>query len=325
MQAIVHDTYGGPEVLELRDVEKPVAGEGEVLVRVHAASVNPLDWHLLRGIPYAVRGQLGLRLPKRTNVGNDVAGVVESVGPNVTRFAQGDAVFGDVLGSFAEFVAAPEDKLEHKPANVSFEQAAAVPVAGVTALQGLRDRAGLRSGQRALIIGAGGGVGTFAVQIAKSMGAEVTGVCSTAKVDMVQSIGADRVVDYTREDFTKGSERYDVIFQLAGTQSPLDCRRALTTKGTLLLSSGESPGRVIGPIFRIVEAMALNPFVGQRLLPFIAKPGAADLGELKEMIESGSVTPVIDRTFSLADVPDAIRYLEEGHAGGKIVISVAGS
>jgi NADPH:quinone reductase-like Zn-dependent oxidoreductase len=325
MHAIIHDSYGGPDVLELRDVEMPAASEGRVLVRVRAAAANPLDWHFLRGLPYVMRAQLGLRVPKRTNVGNDVAGVVEAVGTGVTRFAPGDEVFGDVSGSFAEYVTAPEERLARKPANLSFEQAAAVPVAGVTALQGLRDHGRLRAGQRLLVIGAGGGVGTFAVQIAKAFGADVTGVCSGGKVDMVRSIGADRVVDYTREDFTKGRDRYDVVFQLAGTLSPTTCRRALTPTGTLVLSSGESRGRVIGPIGRILGGLALSPLVRQRIVPFIAKPGASDLGVLRELIEDGKVTPVIDRTYALREAPDAIRYLEEGHAGGKIVITVADS
>jgi NADPH:quinone reductase-like Zn-dependent oxidoreductase len=292
---------------------------------VKAAAANPLDWHFLRGIPYVMRAQSGLRVPKRTNMGNDVAGVVESVGAGVTRFAPGDEVYGDVSGSFAEYVAAPQERLGSKPANLSFEQAAAVPVAGVTALQGLRDHGRLREGQRVLIIGASGGVGTFAVQVAKALGAEVTGLCSSRNVDMVRSIGADRVIDYTQEDFTKGRQTYDLIFQLAGTQSPLACRRALTSKGTLVLSSGESRGRVIGPIGRMLGALVVSPFVGQRLVPFIAKPESSDLGELKKLIEDGAITPVIDRTYPLSEVPEAIRYLETGHARGKVVVTVADS
>jgi NADPH:quinone reductase-like Zn-dependent oxidoreductase len=325
MKAIVHDSYGGPDVLELRDVDTPAAPDGEVLVRVRAASANPLDWHFLRGIPYVMRAQAGLRVPKRTNVGNDVAGVVESVGAGVSRLRAGDEVFGDVMGSFAEYVAAPEGKLERKPANLSFEQAAAVPVAGVTALQGLRDHGRLRAGKRALIVGAGGGVGTFAVQIAKSFGADVTGVCSTGKVDMVRSIGADRVVDYTHEDFTKGAERYDVVFQAAGTATPVECRRVLTPKGTLVLCSGDSSGRVIGPIGRMLGGLAMSPFVGQRIVSFLAKPETRDLRVLKELIEDGKVTPVIDRTYALPDAAEAIRYLEAGHAAGKVVVTVADS
>jgi len=325
MKAIVHETYGSPDVLELADVDMPVAADDGVLVRVRAASANPLDWHFIRGEPYVMRAQFGLRLPKRTNVGNDVAGVVEVVGNAVSRFKPGDEVYGDVNGSFAEYVAAPEDLLESKPANLTFEQAAAVPLAAVTALQGLRDKGGIRAGQRVLIIGASGGVGTFAVQIAKTFDAHVTGVCSTRNVDMVRSIGADRVVDYTREDYALGSERYDLIFQLAGTGSPLECRRALTPKGTLLLSSGESNGRWIGPISRILAALVESPFVGQQLVPFIAKRSADDLRVLKGLIEDGKVTPVIDRTYALPEAPDAIRYVEEGHTRGKVVITVSDS
>ncbi len=325
MKAIIHETYGSPDVLELGDVETPVASNGQVLVRVRAASANPLDWHFLRGEPYVMRAQFGLRLPKRTNVGNDVAGVVEAVGKDVSRFKPGDEVFGDVNGSFAEYVAAPEELLESKPANLTFEQAAAVPVAALTALQGLRDKGGIRAGWRVLIIGASGGVGTFAVQIAKTFDAHVTGVCSTRNVDMVRSLGADDVVDYTKEDFTKRGEPYDVIFQLAGTASPLACRRALTPKGTLLLSSGESSGRWIGPITRILAALVESPFVGQRLVPFIAKRSADDLRVVKGLIESGKVTPVIDRTYPLRDAAEAIRYVEAGHTQGKVVVTVADS
>jgi NADPH:quinone reductase-like Zn-dependent oxidoreductase len=325
MKAIIHETYGSPDVLELRDVERPVASDGQVLVRVRAASANPLDWHFLRGEPFVMRAQFGLRLPKRTNVGNDVAGVVETVGKNVSRFKPGDEVFGDVNGSFAEYVAAPEELLESKPANLTFEQAAAVPVAALTALQGLRDRGGIRAGRRVLIIGASGGVGTFAVQIAKTFDAHVTGVCSTRNVDMVRSLGADDVVDYTKEDFTKRGGTYDVIFQLAGAASPLACRRALRPKGTLLLSSGESSGRWIGPITRILAALVESPFVGQRLVPFIAKRSADDLRVVKGLIESGKVTPVIDRTYPLSEAADAIRYVEAGHTRGKVVVTMADS
>ena len=325
MKAIIHETYGSPDVLELADVDMPVAADDGVLVRVRTASANPLDWHFLRGEPYVMRAQFGLRLPKRTNVGNDVAGVVEAVGKAVSRFKPGDEVFGDVNGSFAEYVAAPEELLASKPANLTFEQAAAVPLAAVTALQGLRDKGGIRAGQRVLIIGASGGVGTFAVQIAKTFDAHVTGVCSTRNVDMVRSIGADRVVDYTREDYASGPERFDVIFQLAGTASPNACRRALTPKGTLLLSSGESSGRWIGPMTRIVAALVESPFVGQRLVPFIAKRSADDLRVVKGLIEAGKVTPVIDRTYPLAEAADAIRYVETGHTQGKVVVTVADS
>ena len=322
MKAITYHRYGAPDVLELEEVDEPVVKDDEVLVRVRAASANPRDWHFMRGLPALMR-PFGLRIPKGGGLGTDVAGEVDAVGKDVTRFRPGDEVFADVLtGGFAEYAAVPEELLEHKPANLTFEQAAAVPLAGLTALQGLRDRGQIQSGQRLLIIGASGGVGTFAVQLGKWFGAEVTGVCSTRNVDMVRSIGADHVVDYTREDFTRSDQKYDLIFQLAGTRSPSDCRRALTTKGTLLLSSGASDGRLIGPLDRIIKAAALSPFVSQRLVPFEAKRNRKDLQVLKELIEAGTVSPVIDRTYPLIEVPEAIRYLEEGHARGKVVITV---
>jgi NADPH:quinone reductase-like Zn-dependent oxidoreductase len=322
VKAIVYDRYGPADVLELKDIDKPEPKDDEVLVRVRAASANPLDWHFMRGQPYIARLQMGLPRPKRRVLGNDMAGEVEAVGDKVTRFRPGDEVFGDVSGSYAEYASVSENLLERKPTNLTFEQAAAVPVAGVTALQGLRNKGNVQARQKVLIIGAGGGVGTFAVPLAKEFGAIVTGVCSTTKVDLVQSIGADHVIDYTQEDFTRSGQRYDLIFQLAGTRSPSDCRRALTSKGTLVLSSGESPGRWIGPIGRIVKALVLSPFVSQRLVVFEAKRSKEDLALLKELIEAGKVTPVIDRTYPLSGVPEAIRYLEEGHARGKVVITI---
>jgi NADPH:quinone reductase-like Zn-dependent oxidoreductase len=277
----------------------------------------------MRGVPYFMRAQAGLRRPKSSLLGSDVAGQVEAVGKGVTRFRPGDEVFAHVQeGGFAEYAAVPEAALGLKPANLTFEQAAAVPLAGLTALQGLRDQGRVRPGQKVVIIGAAGGVGTFAVQLAKSFGADVTGVCSTRNLDMVRSIGADHVIDYTREDFTQGGQRYDLIFQLAGTRSPSDLRRALTPKGTLLLSSGESDGRWIGPVDRILKALVLAPFVSQRLSSFLAKSTTEDLQVLKELIEAGKVSPVIDRTYPLNEVPEAIRYLEEGHARGKVVVTV---
>jgi NADPH:quinone reductase-like Zn-dependent oxidoreductase len=322
MKAIVYTKYGPTDVLELKDIDKPVVKDDDVLVHIRAGSANPLDWHFMKGEPYIARLQLGLRRPKRNVLGNDMAGEVEAVGKNVTRFRPGDEVMGDVNGSFAEYACASEELLAVKPANLTFEQAAAVPVAGLTAVQGLRDHGRIQAGQTVLIIGAGGGVGTFAVQLAKELGGHVTGVCSTTKVDLVRSLGADHVVDYTQEDFTRTGQRYDLIFQLAGTSSPSDCRRALTSRGTLLLSSGESPGRWIGPIGRIIKALVLSPFVRQRLVPFEAKRNKQDLALLAELTEAGKVTPVIDRTYPLSEVPEAIRYLEEGHARGKIVITV---
>jgi NADPH:quinone reductase-like Zn-dependent oxidoreductase len=323
LKAITYHRYGAPDVLELQDVDEPVVNDGDVLVRVRAASANPRDWHFMRGLPYFIRAQFGLRAPKNPALGSDVAGQVEAVGRNVTRFRPGDEVYADVLtGAFAEYAAVPEDLVAVKPANLTFEQAAAVPLAGLTALQGLRDHGRVQPGQKVLIIGAAGGVGTFAVQLAKWLGADVTGVCSTRNVELVRSLGADHVIDYTREDFTRSARKYDLILQFAGTQSPSECRRALTPTGTLLLSSGESGGRWIGPVSRMIKALALSPFVRQRLRPFEAKRSSEDLRVMKELIEAGEVTPVIDRTYPLTDVPEAIRYLEAGHARGKVVVTV---
>jgi NADPH:quinone reductase-like Zn-dependent oxidoreductase len=327
MKAFVHDRYGSPgEVLELRDVDKPVIEDDEVLVRVHATSVNPADWHFMRGEPRIARVQMGLRKPKETVLGCDLAGLVEAVGNGVTTLQPGDEVFGSSFmrgwGAFAECVCVPHDVLATKPANLSADHAAVVPVAATTALQGLRDRGRIEPGHKVLIVGASGGVGTFAVQIAKSFGAEVTGVCSTRNVELVRSLGADHVVDYTHEDFAQGGQRYDIIFQVSGTRSPSDCRRALAPKGTLVLISGDSEGHWIGPVARVVKALLLSPFVSQKMVTYTVKPNTVDLQFLKELIEAGKVTPVIDRTYSLSQVPDALGYLEEGHARGKVVITV---
>jgi NADPH:quinone reductase-like Zn-dependent oxidoreductase len=327
MKAIVLDRYGPPEdVLTVSDIDEPVVEDSEVLVRVHAASVNPADWHLVRGEPRIARLSFGLRRPKDKVPGCDLAGRVEAIGENVATFQPGDEVFGSPfehgLGAFAERASVSEKLLAAKPANLSLEQAAAVPAAAITALQGLRDHGRIEVGQKALIIGAGGGVGTFAVQIAKQLGAEVTGVCSTAKLEEVRSLGADHVIDYTAEDFTQGEERYDLIFQLAGLQSPSELRRALTPEGTLVLSSGESDGRWIGPLGRVIKAMALSPFVRQKLVTFTVKPNRDDLQVLKAMIEAGNVAPVIDRSYPLSETPEAIRHLEEGHSRGKAVVTL---
>ena len=323
MKAITCQRYGGPEVLEFEEVDDPVVGDDEVLVGVRAVSANPRDWHLMRGLPYFVRLQFGLRRPRHAVLGGDVAGRVEAVGKAVTRFRPGDEVLADIeTGGFAEYAAVRQDLLVPKPASLGFEQAAAVPLAALTALQGLRDHGRVRPGQQVLVIGAAGGVGTFAVQLAKLLGAEVTGVCSTGKLDLVRSLGADHVIDYTREDFTRSGQRYDLVLQLAGTSSPADCRRALTAKGTLLLSSGESAGRWIGPVDRMLKAAALSPFVGQRLRSFLARRSREDLQTVTELIEAGKVSPVIDRTYPLRETPEAIRYLEQGHAGGKVVVTV---
>jgi NADPH:quinone reductase-like Zn-dependent oxidoreductase len=328
MKAMVNIQYGPPDVLELAEVERPTPKDNEVLLKVHAASVNPADWHLLRGKPYIARLQLGLRNPKHRVLGCDVAGQAEAVGENVKLLRPGDEAFGSPFmhgfGAFAERVSVSEDLLAPKPANLSFDQAAAVPLAASTALQGLRDHGRIEPGHKILIIGASGGVGTFAVQIAKAFDAEVTGVCSTRNVELVRSLGADHVVDYTKEDFARSGQNYDLIFQLAGTRSPSECRRALTSKGTLVLSSGESDGRWIGPMDRIVKALVLSPFVGQKMASFTVKPNKEDLQFLRQLIEAGKLTPVIDRTYPLSETPEAIRYLENGHARGKVVITVPG-
>ena len=326
MKAIVRYSYGSPDVLELTDIDKPEPADDEVLVRVYAASVNPADGHFLRGVPYIARMQFGLRKPKDRVLGCDVAGRVEAVGKNVTMLQPGEEVFGSPfmhgLGAFAEWVCISEDLLAPKPAALSFEQVAALPLAASTALQGLRDQGRIEPGHKVLIIGASGGVGTFAVQIAKSFDAEVSGVCSTRNLEMVRALGAEHVIDYTQEDFTHSGQKYDLIFQLAGTLSPSECRSALTSNGTLLISSGESEGSWIGPLDRVIKALVLSPFVSQKMASFTVKPNREDLQLLKQFIEDGTITPVIDRTYPLAEVPEAIGYLEEGHAQGKVVISV---
>jgi NADPH:quinone reductase-like Zn-dependent oxidoreductase len=322
MQAIVGTEYGSPDGLELREVDTPAVGDDQVLVRVRAASVNPADWHFMRGLPYPVRLESGLRRPKRTVPGADVAGVVEAVGKDVTEFQPGDEVFGYRGGSLAEFVCGGERNFLRKPAGLTYEQAAAVPLAGFTALQALRDRGRIEPGQRVLINGAAGGVGTFAVQIAKELGADVTGVCSTGNLDMVRSIGADQVVDYTVEDFTRSGQRYDLIVDAVGNRSLSDLRRALTPAGTLVLAGGGN-GRWLGPLLLPLKAVVVSRFVRQRLLPFLAKYTKDDLRVLKELVDAGKVTPVIDRTYPLSEAPEAIRYLEAGHARGKVVVTVS--
>jgi NADPH:quinone reductase-like Zn-dependent oxidoreductase len=313
---------GSPDQLELQEIDKPAVGDDGVLVRVRAASVNPYDWHLMRGLPYVVRLTEGLRKPKHSVPGVDVAGHVEAVGESVTQFRPGDEVFGGRVGAFAEYVCGGENRFVPKPPGLTFEQAAAIPIAGCTALQGLRDRGQLQPGQKVLINGAAGGVGTFAVQIAKALGGDVTGVCSTRNVDLVRSIGADRVVDYTVEDFTRGGQRYELILDLVGNRSLPDLRRALTPKGTLVLSGGGVGGRWLGPLALMLRAMVLSRFMGQRMLPFLAKLRRDDLVVLKELIEAGKVTPVIDRAYPLSEAAEAIRHLEAGHARGKVVITV---
>lgn len=326
MKAIVQDTYGSPDVLEFSDIDKPLVRDGDVLLRVHGAGLDPGVWHLMTGLPYLVRIMgFGLRQPKVRIRGRDVSGRVEAVGKNVTRFHPGDEVFGTCEGSFADYVCAREDRLAPRPANLTFEQAAAVPISGLTALQGLRDAGKVQPGQKVLIIGAAGGVGTFAVQLAKAFGAEVTGVCSTTKIDLVRSIGADHVIDYTCDDFADGLRRYDLILDTAGNRSLSHLRRALAARGTLVIVGGEGGGRWLGGFDRqILRAPMLSPFVSQTLRPLISKERREDLLVLKELIEAGKVTPIIDRTYPLSEVPEAIRYLQGGHARGKVVITVSG-
>jgi NADPH:quinone reductase-like Zn-dependent oxidoreductase len=323
MKAIVQDEYGSPDVLELRDIDSPQIADDEVLVRVRAAGVGRDVWHVMTGLPYPIRlAGFGFRAPKNPVIGSEVAGVVEAVGKDVSRFKPGDEVFGVGKGSYAEYVCAREDKLASKPENLTFEQAAVVPIMGLTALQALRDHGKVRQGQEVLIIGASGGVGTFAVQIAKAFGARVTGVSSTGKVGAVRSLGADHVIDYTREDFAEGDRRYDLIVDIGGNSSLARLRRALAPKGTLVIAGGEGGGRWLGGTDRQIRAMLLSPFVGQKLGTFVASENHEDLLVLKELIESGKITPVIDKTYPLSEVPEAIRYLAEGHARGKVVISV---
>jgi NADPH:quinone reductase-like Zn-dependent oxidoreductase len=318
MQAIIRRRYGPPDALELQEIDPPTIGDREVLVRVRGAGVNPADWHFMRGRPFVLRlAGYGLRSPKRPGLGSDVAGVVEAVGPAVTRLRAGDAVFGWGRATFAELASAREDRLEPMPAALSFEAAAAIPLAAVTALQGLRDTGRLTAGQSVMIVGASGGVGSFAVQIAKALGAEVTGVCSTPNVDLVRSIGADHVIDRTREAVVGGGRRYDLIFQLGGTLSPGHLRRALAPTGTLVLSSGD--GRFSG-IDRIVMASLTSPFVGQRLVTWVASENGGDLATIAALIESGAVRPVIERTYRLREAAAAMAQVETGHTRGKVVI-----
>lgn len=324
MRAIVYHEYGTPAVLELHDIERPVVKEGEVLVRVLAGAVNPGDWDLLRGKPYILRPMTGLRRPKNGVLGLAIAGRIEALGENVTTFEPGDEVYTELSrGGFAEYACVPAVALARKPSNLTFEQAAAVPVAGVTALQALRDTGRVESGQKVLINGASGGVGTFAVQIAKALGAEVTGVCSTTNVALVRSIGADHVIDYTQEDFAANGPRYDLIFDNVGNRSLSDYRRALIPKGTFIPNSNKGRGNLIGGYLgRALQALVVSLFVPQRLRPMAATGSSEDLNVLTDLIEAGKVSPVIDRTYPLADTAKALEHYGEGHTRGKVVITV---
>lgn len=320
MQAIVYRCYGPPDVAQLEDIEKPVPADDELLVKIQAAAVNPLDWHYLRGSPYLIRLMSGLGAPKEIRLGVDFAGTVAAVGKHVTKFEPGDEVYGGVTGAFAEYVTVRESRaVALKPDNVSFEQAASVPIAALTALQALRDKGQLQPGQKVLINGASGGVGTFAVQIAKSMGAEVTGVCSTRNVEMVRSIGADQVFDYKKEDYTESGQQYDLIIDMVGNHSLRANRKVMTPEGRMVMVGG-GKGNWIGPLLRPVKALFVAPFVDQEFITLLASLNKDDLVLLGDLMQSGGVTPVLDRSFPLSEVPAALRYSEEGHARGKIIV-----
>jgi NADPH:quinone reductase-like Zn-dependent oxidoreductase len=323
MKAIVRDRYGSPDVLKLLEIDKPAAADDEVLVRVRASSANPADWHNLTGTPYIARMAFGLPRPKPERLGIDFAGTVEAVGGDVKQFQPGDEVFGARSAAFAEYLVIPEDGgLVSKPANLTFEEAAAAPVAALTALQALRDHGHVQSGQKVLINGASGGVGTFAVQIAQSFGAEVTGVCSTRNVEMVREIGADHVIDYTREDFTRSEQRYDLMIDIAGNRSWSACKRVLKTQATFVMVGGPKTSRLIGPVGHLVKVRLAALRSGRQVAFFVARVTKPDMMVLRELLEAGKVKPIIDRTYSLSETADAFRYLEKGHARGKVVITV---
>jgi len=321
VKAVVQVGYGSPDVLHLREVEIPPLGNDKVLVRVHAASVNALDWHVTRGMPYLIRALSGLRTPRDSIRGVDLGGRVEAVGKDVRGFQIGDEVFGGTDGSFAEFTVTTPNRLAPRPAGLTYGEAASLHVAGLTALQGLRDAARLQSGQRVLINGAGGGVGTFAIQIAKWLGAHVTAVTRTESIDLVRSVGADEVIDHRTEDFTRASERYDVLFDIGGNRPFSDCRRVLTEKGALVVV-GAPAGRWLAPASRLIQAAVLSPLVSQRLVPMISKNDPAGLALLKDLAEAGKIRPVIDREYELSETAEAVGYVGAGHARGKVVIHV---
>jgi NADPH:quinone reductase-like Zn-dependent oxidoreductase len=323
MKAAVRDRYGSPDVVEVREIDKPVPADDEVLVRVHAASLNLADWYEVTGRPYVGRAQMGLRKPKSERLGVDYAGMVEAIGRDVTEFRPGDEVFGGRNGAYAEYVCAREDRaIVRKPASVTFEEAAAVPIAAITALQGLRDKGQLQPGQKVLINGASGGVGTFTVQIAKALGAEVTAVCSPGNVDLVRSLGADHVIDYTREDFTRSDQRYDLMLDIAGSRSWSQCRRVLTRQATLVIVGGPRANRVFGPLGHVVKTWLAGLLSSRKVVFFISKFNKADMLVLQELLEAGKVTPAIDRRYELSEIADALRYIGEGHARAKIVLTV---
>jgi NADPH:quinone reductase-like Zn-dependent oxidoreductase len=323
MKAAVYTAYGSPDVVQVRDVEKPVPGADQVLIKVYAASLNPLDWRLMKGKPLSARLFLGLRKPRFRTPGRDVAGEVEAVGANVKQFKTGDHVFGSCAGAIAQYACTAESTLAIKPANVTFEQAASVAVAAYTALQGLRDKGRIQPGQQVLINGAAGGVGTFAVQIGKWLGADVTGVCSTKNADMVRSLGADHVIDYTRQDFTTGSRRYDLILDCIGNHSFSICRRVLNPKGIYVMVGGFHSDWIMGLMAPMIAGFVVSMFVSQKLVFFIARSSRQDLTTLGELISNGTVRPVIDRRFPLSEISEAICYLEQGHVRGKVIIDVA--
>jgi NADPH:quinone reductase-like Zn-dependent oxidoreductase len=327
MKAVIYTEFGPPDVLQIKDIDKPVPKDNEVLVRVRAASINPYDWHMVRGTPFLMRAMMaGLRKPKEPRVGIDCAGTVEAVGKDVTQFEPGNNVFGGKSGALAEYLCVPADGgIAQKPASVTFEQAAGVQVAGCTALQALRDSGKVQPGQKVLINGASGGVGTFAVQIAKSFGAQVTGVCSTRNVELVRSLGADKVIDYTTQDFTKSAESYDMILDNVGTQPLSGLRQILKPKGTYVMigAGGPDDGGLMGPMPRVIRATLMSPFISQKMGMMMAKVSQNDLKALADLMQTGKVTTVIDRTYPLSEIREAMRYLETGRARGKVIVTIA--
>jgi NADPH:quinone reductase-like Zn-dependent oxidoreductase len=322
VKAIVYREYGPPDVLRCEEIEKPAPGDSEVLLQVRAAALNPYDWHFMRGEPYAIRLMAGIGKPKNKRLGADVAGIVETAGRSVTQFKPGDAVYGLCQGAFGEYVCTAESKLVKKPDGMTFEQAASIPIAGLTALQSLRDKGKIQPGQSVLINGASGGVGTFGVQIAKSLGANVTGVTSTRNGELVRSIGADDVIDYTKQDFTKGTQRFDLILDCVGNHSFAECCRVLNPKGKIVGAGGKTDNWMLKPIGRMITSAVQSLFVSQKQLSIFAKMNQADLLAISELVTSGKVTPVVDRRCKLDELPEAMRYLEEGHARGKVVMVI---